>query len=93
LAAQDPGERLAAAGIADVVDAPRLDADGGRNEAREDLVAAADRAAAPRDRFGVALECGEQVVEGAKRRCDRNGERFILAREPCNRHGVGESDR
>ena len=53
----------------DVVDAPRLDADGVGDEPREDLVAAAGGAAAPRDRLGPLLERAR-----AGRRSVRNGD-------------------
>ena len=56
LAAEDGRQRLAAAGEGDVVDARRRDADGVGDEAGENLVAAAGRSAAPRDRLGPLLE-------------------------------------
>ena len=94
LAAEDRRERFAAAREADVVDAPRLDADGGRDEPRENLVAAADRAAAPRDRLGALAG----TRRASRRACangdaSRHGERLVLAGEARDRHGVGERDR
>ena len=53
---------FAAARERDVVDAPRRHADGIGDEAGQDLIAAAGRSAAPRDRLGPFLERADEIV-------------------------------
>ena len=92
LAAEDRRHRLAAARERDVVDAPRRHADGVGDQAGQDLIAAAGRSAAPRDRFGPR-RTRRQVAQRAERRCRGHDDDLVLAGEPRDRRDVAQRDR
>ena len=84
---------FAAAGERDVVDAARRDADGVGDQAGQDLIAAAGRPSAPRDRLRSLPKRANQVVQRPERRRRRHVNHFVLARQPRNRRDVVQRHR
>ncbi len=93
LAAKDRGERRAAAGERDVVDARRRQADLFGEQPHQQIVGAAGRSAAPRHAAGILLERVDQIVERSIRARRGNDDHFVFAGEARDRRGVGERDR
>ena len=71
MATQDRGERLAAAGMGDVVDLGRINARRLGDQPGQDVVRTAGGAAAPGDRAGVGLQLGDEVAHVLDRRIRR----------------------
>ncbi len=93
VAAQDRGQRLAAARVGDVVELGEVGADRLHDQPGDDVVGAADRSAAPGDRTRIGLQRGDEVVERLDRRVDRNDDDLELADDAGERRDLVEGNR
>ena len=88
------GQRLAAAGVGDVVDLLRVHVVGLGQQPGQDLVGAAGRAAGDRaGRAVLSFQAGDEVLERVVRRVARHHDDLRLADQPGHRGDVGELDR
>ena len=93
LSAEHRGERGAAAGERDVVDARCRQSDLFGQQPHQQIVGAARRSAAPRHAAGILLERGDQIAERSIRARRGHDDDFVFAGEARDRRGVGERDR
>ena len=93
VAADDVGDLVAAALRGDVVHLRRIDARRARDQACEDVVRAAGRAAVPGYLARIGLVGGDQVRHRLVRRSRRNDHDEVLAGEPRDRRDHREVDR